>query len=126
MKSFRISLVFLLVTVLTVALNAYFVAKHFSDTYESIQSLPTLPDETELAQIYNDVRKIRTEWEDSLTFLSLSVKGERLRDFSVSLGNLERYCEALSVPDYDAMRSECLVRLEYLRKMERFSFLNVI
>ena len=126
MRSFRISLTFLLITVLTVALNAYFVAKHFSDTYESIQSLPTLPDETELAQIYNDVRKIRTEWEDSLTFLSLSVKGERLRDFSVSLGNLERYCEALSVPDYDAMRSECLVRLDYLRKMERFSFLNVI
>ena len=126
MKSFRISLVFLLITILVVALNTYFVASHFSDIYESIQSLPMLPDEEELSQIRHNVRKIRSEWEDSLTFLSLSVKGERLRDFSVSLGNLEKYCESVSVPDYMAMRSECLVRLDYLRRMERFSLLNII
>jgi hypothetical protein len=126
MKSFRISLVFLTVTVLAVSFNAHFVSKHFSCTYESIMSLPILPTEDELIQIRHSVSEIRDDWEESLPFLSLSVKGERLRDLTVSLGNLERYCETLSVPDYEAMRSECLVRLDYLRKTERFSFLNVI
>lgn len=126
MKSFVISLVFFLVTVSGIFANCLYVERELAEILEFLQDMPEVTKEDELPQLVVFTKTVNKMWQDTRPFLSLSVENALLRDCTVSLGNLEAFCESSSVPDYNAALSDCIIRLSHLLEREKFSFKNAL
>lgn len=126
MKSFIISLTFFVLTLAAVAVNCFFVDRELAEILNAIKELPIVTEEAELSELTANTDAAALMWQDARKLLSLSVENTLLRDCTVSIENLCAYCKSASVPDYNAARSDCIVRLSYLLERESFSIKNAL
>ena len=125
MKSFLISISFLVLFVILVAINCFFVTRILGDINSDLDSLQEVkqgdvPDTT----IYK-AERILEKWNKYRTYLSISINLAEIRDCTVSISNLAKLSKSDTFADFNAALFDARNRIGTLLGRERFSFANV-
>ncbi|MBR5307904.1 MAG: DUF4363 family protein [Clostridia bacterium] len=127
MKSFVVSLIFLGITAITVAVNCVYVTGVLGKMDEALSALPEISDTAEIPREVSDrVHGLFDFWQRHRRFLALTINQAELRDCTAALGNLAVFCDSRTPADYDAALSESRLRISTLLSRESFTLENII
>ena len=127
MKSMLVSLLFFLLSLSVVTVNAYFVTDYLGSVYESLETFPEAsPEDDDLTELTPGAKQLTKSWNEKFLFLSLSINTAELRDCGNALESLAAYTGTSEPADYNAALSEAKVRIKILLEREQFSFMNIV
>ena len=125
MKSFLVSLSFLIFFIALSIVNCLYVTNVLSDVSAMLDKLPIVSESSVPKDVAVRAKDIPKLWDRHFRWLSLSINTAELRDCGTALGNLAQFSESDTSADYNATLSEAKTRIGVLYERERFSFFNI-